>query len=670
MGIISTQAFTFRLIANGTQLDIFDDEDIKLSNNVTGLFDIGVLPATFTRQISIPGTKVNNAFFEHVYDISIENPFLFATNIKVPAYIDFDSIYLIDGYIQLNKVNVIANKFIESYEITLYGTLSSFARDTNRLYLTNLTSLSQYNHTASLDNISASWSGNLFNGDIVYPLADYGSGYAFTQGSDNLFGMDDQDGALTVQNFKPAIRVKPVLDAIFEEAGYTYTSSFMNQPFINDMYLFCNNSLKYPEFAGVDLETYGKIKVGAISGSGMTDITLASGSWTTLPWYNELSDPQNFYTNGAYRVEKTTNLKGALNININVSCSVNNMPGTLTANGTWQIRMLETGSSTPYSTQAVSSYINFFDQLQQSRGATGINTTYELGSQFKFNTIPAGNYYFQIRQSPNNAPPTAQPLVTLDPRGTTKSFIEIREVNQAADGRVMDIPSNMPYGTTGIKQIDFILGLQKKFNLVIYPNNTKPNEFIIETFNEWYKRGEVKDFNKYINLDDKIEVIAANNLAVNKLNFGDTLDQDYISQQFSKAANREYGKTYYIDTTNFYSQGTFEVKTTFASDPLIRIAGTGLSGSVSNVNPTPTAFFAGNVKLSSNPNPIYVCSSPISTNVYTLDGAFTPGQILFYDQYATSPVTGFRWFSKGPGISTTAVNTTTGIIGSDTFYSC
>ena len=335
MGIISTQAFTFRLIANGTQLDIFDDEDIKISNNVTGLFDIGVLPATFTRQISLPGTKVNNAFFEHVYDISIENPFLFATNIKVPAYVDFDSIYLIDGYIQLNKVNVIANKFIESYEITLYGTLSSFARDTNRLYLTDLTSLQEYNHTASLDNISASWSGNLFNGDIVYPLADYGSGYAFTQGSDNLFGMDDQDGALTVQNFKPAIRVKPVLDAIFAEAGFTYTSSFMNQPFINDMYLFCNNSLKYPEFAGVDLETYGKIKVGAISGSGMTDITLASGSWTTLPWYNELSDPQNFYTNGAYRVEKTTNLKGALNININVSCSVNNMPGTLTANGTW-----------------------------------------------------------------------------------------------------------------------------------------------------------------------------------------------------------------------------------------------------------------------------------------------------------------------------------------------
>jgi len=245
MSIISTQAFTFRLVANGTQLDTFDDEDILLSNNVTGLFDIGVLPSDFTRQITLPGTKVNNAFFEHVYDISIDSPFLFNTNIKVPAYFDFDSVYLSNGYLQLNKVNLIANKFIESYEVTIYGTLSSFGRDINRNYLTDLVSLAQYNHTASYDNISASWGGNLFNGDIVYPLADYGKGYQFAQGSLQTFGINDTDGALTVQNFKPSIRAKKVLDAIFAEAGYTYTSSFLNEPWFDDVYMVCNNSLKY-----------------------------------------------------------------------------------------------------------------------------------------------------------------------------------------------------------------------------------------------------------------------------------------------------------------------------------------------------------------------------------------------------------------------------------------
>jgi hypothetical protein len=669
MGIVSTQSFTFRLVANGQQLDVFNDEDIKLSNNVTGLFDLGVLPSDFTRQITLPGTKVNNAFFEHVYDISIDNPFLFATNIKVPAYFDFDSIYLSQGYLQLNKVNLLANKFIDSYEVTIYGTLSSFGRDINRNYLTDLNSLAQYNHTASYDNITASWSGNLFNGAIVYPLADYGSAYRYEQGSLQTFGMNDQEGSLTVQNFKPAIKAKLVLDAIFEEAGYTYTSSFLNQPFMDDVYLLCNNSLKYPEFASYDLETYGKIKVGPISGSGMTDVNLPSNTFVTLPWYNALSDPQSFYNNGAYRVDKMTNLEGILNININVSCSVNNMPGTFSANGTWQLQLLETGSSTAYSLGALQSYIVFFDQLQQSRTG-GINTTYELQQQFKLYSIPAGNYYFQIKQRPNFAAPTIQPTVTLDPGQTTKSYIQITQVNQAADGLVMNIPSNMPFGTNGIKQIDFITGLQKKYNLVIYPNRTRANEFIIETFNEWYKRGEVKDFNKYINLDDKIEVIPANNLAVNELTFGDTLDQDYISQQFSKEANREYGKTYYTDTTNFFSQGKFEVKTTFASDPLIRIAGTGLSGSVSGINPTVTQYSAGNYRFTGDNYQGSACYSAIEIEMYTADGMISPGQIAYYDQYGAVPIRGYKYFTYGGGNEVYDINPATGEIGYGTGFFC
>jgi hypothetical protein len=659
MGIISTQAFTFRLVADGTELDLFEDEDIQISNNATGLFDIGILPSDFTRQITLPGTKVNNAFFEHVYDISIDSPFLFATNIKVPAYFDFDSVYLSQGYLQLNKVNVLANKFIDSYEVTIYGTLSSFGREINRLYLTDLTTLQAFNHTSSYDNISASWSGNLFSGDIVYPLADYGSGYTFTQGAFEIYGIDDQDGALCVQNFKPAIRVKAVWDAIFEQTGYTYSSSFWEQPFLDDVYMVCNNSLKYPEYGGVDLETYGKIKVGAISGSGMTDITLASGSWTTLPWFNKLSDPQNFYNNGAYKVEKMTNLKGAINININVSASVNNMPGTFSAGSTWGIRLLETGSSTPYSNRAIQSYIVFFDQLQQSRNGS-INTTYQLGSQFKFDSVPAGNYYFQILQSPNFPPPTGQPTVILDPLGTTKSFIEITEVKQAADGRVMDIPSNMPFGTNGIKLVDFLLGIQKKFNLVIYPNKTKPNQFIVETFNDWYYRGEVKDFNQYINLDEKIGVTPANNFAVNNLNFGDTLDGDYISQQFAKGANREYGKQYYTDTTNFFSQGTFEVKTTFASSPLLRIAGTGLSGSVGGINPPITQYSAGTWSFTSS-GALSACSSATRIEIYTANGLLTSGQVAYLDEYGTTPLLGYTYFSNGTLIY--SIGATTGIIG-------
>ena len=228
MGQTSTQGFVFKLVANDTILDLFADEDIKLSDNVTGLFDLGVLPTDFTRQIQLPGTKKNNAFFEHVYDISVFSPDTFATNIKVPAYLDFDGLYLAQGYLQLNKVNVYANKFIDSYEVTIFGALSSFGITVNKNYLTDLTPLNSYNHTASIGAVTSSWSGSLFNGDIIYPLADYGSGYQFTSGQYELFGMDDYQGALSTIDFKPAIRMTKVWDAIFDFAGYTYTSSFFD----------------------------------------------------------------------------------------------------------------------------------------------------------------------------------------------------------------------------------------------------------------------------------------------------------------------------------------------------------------------------------------------------------------------------------------------------------
>ena len=591
MGILSTQGIEFQLVAEGQILDLFKDEDILLSDNVTGLFDLGVIPADFTRQITLPGSKKNDAFFEHVYDISVQSPDTFATNVKVSCYLDFGGLVLSQGYLQLNKVNVYANKFIDSYEVTIFGAVSSFARQINRNFLNNLNSLSAYNHTSSFTNISSSWNNGLFSGSIVYPLAEYGQRLEFTKGNLSQFGVDDQDGALSVQDFKPAIKAKLVWDAIFQEAGYTYSSSFIDNGGLDGIYLLCNRSLKYPVYDNVNLETYGVVKVGAITGSGMTDVVLPSDTFVTLPWYNKLEDPQNFYNNGAYAVEVSSSLRGILNLNINVSCSVNNMPGTFSANGTWQLRLIETGSGTQYSLKAIQSYIQFFDQLQQSRGGStvGINTTYQLQSEFTTDKLPVGNYYFQIKQKPNSASGTL-PTVTMDPGGTSKSFLQVTKVNAAADGRIMNIPLNMPFGTQGIKQIDFLTSIQKKFNLVIYPSKTQINQFIVEPFNRWYNKGRRWDFNQYANLNERIEVVPANNLAVNELNFTDTLDQDYISQQFSKAANREFGKSYFTDTENFFSQGKFEVKTSVSSTQLLQVAGTGVSGSVANLNPTITSY--------------------------------------------------------------------------------
>lgn len=574
MGLSSTQGLAFKLVANGEILDLFTDEQIFLSDNVTGLFDLGVLPADFTRQITLPGTKKNNAFFEHVYDISVFSPDVFATNQLVECYIDFDGIYLAQGYLQLNQVNVVANKFIDSYEISIYGAVSSFAREVSRSFLTDMTSsLAQFDHSASLENITGSWNGSLFSGSIVYPLAEYGQKIIYSA-SPGTFGIDDPSGSLFVQDFKPAIRVKEVWDAIFNEYGYTYSSSFWEQAFLNNVYLVCNNGLRYPKVDSINLETYGLFKIGPVSGS--TDIQFTSAvTQSFLPFYNVQRNPANNIdpVTLEYGLDYDTKLRGFVNLGFEVSGS-----GGATAVPQFELVVKDLTNQIVGTAplEQVNNYMQEIYYADRSQGVATANSKYTVLSEFNTQIIPSGSYKFYLDV---NQFGTGTLTTILAPDGDLKSYVDVTKVGNVGEGNVINIGANMPFGTKGIKKIDFITGLQKKYNLVMYPSKTKPREFIVETFNNWYNKGRVWDFNQFVNLDEKLEVVPANNLAVNELNFGDMLDNDYVSQQFNKEANREYGKTYYIDTQNFFSQGNFEVKTSFASSPLIYLQNTGVSGS-------------------------------------------------------------------------------------------
>jgi hypothetical protein len=645
MGVNSSKGFNFRLMASGsngfTELDLFKDEIITVSDNVTGLFDIGVLPSDFTRQILVPGTKKNNYFFEHVYDIAVENPYLFETNVKVPAYFDFDGLYVSQGYLQLNKVNVYANRFVDSYEISIFGNLSSFARDINRLYITDLTaSLAQYNHTSSLQNITSSWDGNLFGGDIVYPLAEYGQKILYTP-EENQFGIDSVSGSLCVQDFKPAIRIKPVFDAIFETAGYTYSSSFMNQTFLDNVYMIANRQLRYPVYYSgsngnnaINLETYGLFRTAPYSGSGQTTVLLSPGSDLKLPWYKIESNPGgNLSTDLVYGLNFSSSLRGEIQLDFEVTAS-----GTPAGSGVPQFNLVvKNQTPTTVATIPLTNINNFMVDVKDYNNNTIRTEKFNLTTEFNTPMLRSGSYSYYLQYTKLG---DTNFDVILNPNNSVNSYLAINKVNQGGDGLIMNVADNLPYATNGIKCVDFIKGIQKKYNLVIYPDKTQQRQFIIETFNEWYNKGETKDFNKYINLDEKIEVIPANNLAVNELNFGDRLDSDYVSQQFQKANNREFGKTYYVDTNNFFSQGQFNVETTFASSPLVYVSGTGASGSIAGQ--TLRAGFQSSAQITTTDPDGSAAYSQITFNSETVTYAnavtFGPGGAS-----ETDPVSQFRY---------------------------
>lgn len=664
MGVTSTQGFKFKLVADGVILDLFKDEEIKLSDNVTGLFDLGVLPADFTRQINLPGTKKNNHFFEFVYDISVEDPYTFATNKKVQCYLDFDGIYLSDGYLQLNRVNVYQNKFIDSYEVTIYGGLASFGRDLKRYFLTDLTSsLAPYNHTASVSNIYSSWNGNLFDGTIIYPLAEYGQKIKYQNGNTE-FGIQSVTGSLCVQDFKPAIKMKTVFDACFSEFGYTYTSSFMNQGWVDNIYMVCNNKLRYPVFPtasyglnNFDIETYGQFRISPVSGS---TTLLSLNNNVLLPFYNVESNGGQLDTDLKYHLNFNTAVRGNINLNFQVSSSAagNGIPN-------FYLSAFNTDTATYY-TVPLTNINTYMNQVQVYNSTQTKTETFELLTEFTTPMLPSGSYFWDLKYTTGSQAGTNFNVI-LNPNNSTKSYLEITKVNQAGEGLTIDIAKNMPFGSSGIRLIDFVTSVQKKFNLVIYPNKTKLNEFIIEPFTTWYKGGMIKDFNRYINLDDKISVTPANNLAVQQLNFGDTLDGDYISQQFSKGAGREFGKAYYVDQNNYFSQGTFEVKTGFASSPLVYLNGSGVSGSASSG--TPVAYSIGECRLGYGAM-FNVCEQP-TIELFSSTGTISAGARLYYDQFGNSPVNGYKWLSDSPNICEIwSLNLTTGEVIADEGFNC
>lgn len=618
--------YYFTVVANGVQLDTFDDEEVLVSNNSTGLFDIDKLPSDFTRQLTLPGSKRNNDFFKHAYDINIDTPFLFQETEKVECYIDISGYLLVQGYLQLNAINVI-NDVVDTYDITLYGSLSNFSRDLGTNFLTDISGLDVYNHTASYDAITGSWGGHLFDGDIVYPLADYGRGYFFQASAlPGQYGIDTRAGGLNTQDFKPAIRLTKVLDKMFNEFGYSFESTFFSQSQFDNVYMICNREKEYPVFSDIDLETFGKIKIAPTSGS-TTDIVLNTGSYTQLNFDTIESDPSFKMSSGSvYTLDNKELPSGNVKLQMFISGSATGSIG----HPQLSVAMISGSEIEQIEIEEINKFLReTYSQLQ----AIG-EKSYTLEETWISSApviMKAGDYTLNAKYTVTGS---GDFNITIAKDGNTESYFEITRLNFAADYQVMEIPQNMPFGESGITCLDFLKGLQKKFNLVITPSKTRVNHFEIETFNDWYKQGDVKDLTQHIKIDKNLKVTPANTLAVNELEFADILGKDYLARNFNDINLRRYGGSIYRDTQNQFSQGKINIEPIFSSSPLRYIEGTGTTTVT-----TPTQGYSQAITYNNSTTTICNDQRFIGTAyIASSRGYIAIGDVLYWDINLTMPL--------------------------------
>ena len=107
-----------QLFINDTQVDLFNDESVSITQTVKNVRDIEKVFTDFTKQFTIPASKENNKIFKHYYNYHITNGF--DGRKKVSADIQLNNLPFRKGKLKLDGVDM-RNNAPFAYRVTFFG---------------------------------------------------------------------------------------------------------------------------------------------------------------------------------------------------------------------------------------------------------------------------------------------------------------------------------------------------------------------------------------------------------------------------------------------------------------------------------------------------------------------------------------------------------------------
>ena len=195
----------YRASSVGREIDLFDDISIPITYTILDIREPEKRKTSWSKTVTIPGTKNNNRIFSHIYQISadawikIGNTSVyqgFNPNLRTEVVVLNDGVQVLKGNMQLKKATRDLTGNI-TYEVAINGDLTSLFYDVGDAKLSDL-DWSDYDHVWSKENIEKSW-----NGQIV---KDGGTASSFTKTlKGNIRGIlkDGTTGRLTFKTQNP-----------------------------------------------------------------------------------------------------------------------------------------------------------------------------------------------------------------------------------------------------------------------------------------------------------------------------------------------------------------------------------------------------------------------------------------------------------------------------------
>ena len=542
------------------EIDLYDDEPIKFTKSIQSIEEPTATTSNFTRTFRVPANSGNGQYFKAVFDVNSTN---YNATKKADAYININNAYFVGGNIRLTAIYTNGERSKIEYEIVFLGETSTFASIVAPKNMSEI-NLNDLGHNFTYDNLKLSWNagpgstGGLLNGDVVYPLCEWGydygdddqpvqstlSVYTGTTGG-SMKGFTNSGHPLSLTQFKPMVRAKRIWDAIFDDAGYTYESQFLDSMFFKNLYMISTDTAT----SKAELVTTPYAVVG-IPYSGPTTVPLSQ--FVKITANNESVDNSNAYNpvTSTYTVPFTGYyvIKSRLKIN--------------------------------YSPGAASGYVKDFSYSMYKNGTQAVSRT-------GYVQVPGSMTYTAdvLSQYPTGA---NAPVYEFDFSGNytqgdqlefyvyVQSYLFSYFVFQTGSLEFTGPAIVMPQGLmpTQYKQIDFIKGINDRFKLMWQPDKQNLNNFKIEPWVDWIKQGSQLDWTDKLNEELDVSIKPLFYTQPRRVIFKDSEESDVFNFSYQQQNKQVFGQLNQDSNIELIT-GDRTITSIFAPVPLAPIGGTG-----------------------------------------------------------------------------------------------
>lgn len=529
---------------------IFQIADIRTPNNRKG-------SRSFT--INIPMSQENNILFENIFEVNISLQ-SFNPHLKTTAKYYVDELIQFNGYAQLLKINYDETAKTGEYEISLIGEIITLFSDIANLYLTDV-DMSAYDHDLTYAQISGSW-GALGNG-FVYPMVDWGTNNSNLQ-------------VMTPTDWRAALFVREYMDKIFTDAGYTWTSTFLDSVFFQKLIMYSNTipqlsqaTLDDNKFLAVTDGTQN-YNLSANYFPGGNDIGWTYSTLNQIQFQSETYDTNALFATPDFTVPNTAkyNLATALALRFVVTRNAVNVTANMKCDQATGIHVIiyNVTTSTIAGTYDLNIVDNTFGVINSSTYQTVLNLN-EI-------QLTAGHVYRVVIKDIN--------IVLTYNASTAAATWVLNTAIQSGGYFSAELSSATPYeGSTvpgnslipvGIKQTDFISSLIKMFKLQFMVDPTDSFNYFIEPETDFYSTTDYVDWTYKHDQNSITEILPLSELDAKTYRLTYKQDGDYYNKTHADyyknldGSPKVYG-TYETEIENDFIKGQNVTEVLFGATP-------------------------------------------------------------------------------------------------------